>query len=146
MSLTTRVAAASDALAEILRARTGVTCEVTVGAPVVPKARHIWIEESIVRWTQEQGTTGDMSTAVRDEEFALPLLVAVKQTGDEFGPVRDAALELAGEVEKAVRDNHTLNGTVSWCEVRPSGLDGGRSGTERICVVALDVNCTAYLS
>jgi len=146
MSFTTRIAAAQDALATLLRARgalAGVT--VDVGRPLQPRAEHIWLEEDIAQWTQSQATTGDISTAQRDEEFFLPVVVAVKQTGDGFTTVRDRALVLAGEVEQTVRANHKLSNTVFFAEVIPVAMDGGRSGTERLCVILLNVRCDAIL-
>lgn len=147
MALTSRIAAAQDALRTLLDARAALdTVKVDVGEPDTIMAEHIWIAGTINEWRNEQDVSaGTMATAPREETFNLPVVCVVKKHAATYTAVRDRCLVLAGEVEKQLRDSHTINSTVQMAEVFPVSMDEGRDGSERACVIVLDVACRVWL-
>ncbi len=161
MSLTSRIGEAEDALFDLLVARraaqavwnlaevAGAKVELTLGHPGdTLQKQHVWIpgeSESEQVWETTVGVTGQ-----KIETITLTAAVWVALEALDYRENRDRALELAGEVELAVRADFTLGtggdaivfqGEVSRHRVLAAMGDFGRA-----CQVLVDVTVTSLLS
>ena len=161
MALTSRIGAAEDALYDLLEARRassgvwdlpevpGAKLELTLGHPGDALQRqHVWIpgeSESSQEWETTVGPTGQ-----KTEVATLMASVWVALEAEDYRANRDRALELAGEVELAVRDDFTLGtggdavvfqGEVTRVRVMAAIGDFGRA-----CQVLVDVSVSSLLS
>ncbi len=105
---------------------------------------HVWLPENVE--TEQRWETTGIGAQARREEFDLPVLVFIEKSGDDFEAVRARAQALAEEVEKAVRGNPTLQGSVwdSW--VRRIEHATGATESTRIDLATVTVFCRAFLS
>jgi hypothetical protein len=161
MATTSRIGAAEDALFALLVARQaaqaawnlpeipGAKVELTLGHPGDALQRqHVWIpgeSESTEEWQTTIGQTGQ-----KVETITLAVAVWVNLEAEDYGPNRDRALELAGEVEIAVRNDFTLGTaggvTVFQGEVTRKRVMAAMGDFGRACQVLIDVTVTSLLS
>jgi hypothetical protein len=129
---TSRIGAAEDALYALLLARQAVSGVWALPSPVGAKVpvtlghpgeelqlQHVWIPgeaESTQEWLTTMGTDGQ-----KQELMEITAAVWVNLSDSGYAPNRDRALELAAEVELAIRQDFTIGteaeGTVFQAEV-----------------------------
>jgi hypothetical protein len=161
MAKTSRIGAAEDALFGLLTARQaiggawslpevpGAKVELTLGHPGGDlQKQHVWIpgeSTSDQVWETTIGQTGQ-----KTETITLSVAVWVNLEALDYRENRDRALELAGEVELAVRDDFTLgtgaDATVFQGEVTRHRVMAAIGDFGRACQVLVDVTVTSLLS
>jgi len=161
MATTSRIGAAEDALFDLLAARqtiggvwnlpevAGAKVELTLGHPGGDLLKqHVWIpgeSESEQTWETTIGQTGQ-----KTETITLSVAVWVNLEAFDYRENRDRALELAGEVELAVRADFTLgtggDAIVFQGEVTRHRVIAAMGDFGRACQVLVDVTVTSLLS
>lgn len=151
MPISSVLETAEAALLAVLQAQAAVPGNPLAGVPLRigdPGAHllreYIWLPEEVE--TEQRWETTGVGAQARREEFDLPVLVFIEQLGDDFDAVRSRAQALAEEVEKAVRANPTLNGSVwdSWTKRIEHST--GATETTRVDLATVTIFCRAFLS
>lgn len=152
MALTSRWAAAQDALLAALQARPALASLVaaralTLGYPALgAQAEAMWISGAVTEWVQGAGSTGTSTTAQREETFTLAVNVLVAKTGADYKTPRDRALTLAAELEAVLRADWTLGGALFEAFVAGGEVQEGVADTQRQVLVTIEVRCRAWLA
>ncbi len=153
MPRTSRQGAAEDALHALLLARQSVGgstgplngIPIDLGHPGDGlQTEHIWIQEDsegAQAWETTMGADGQ-----KEETIELQVSVWSAQSDGTYQTVRDRGLELAGEVELAIRESFTLGGTTFQAEVTRVRKSAAVGDFGRALHLQLDVSVLALLS
>ena len=152
MAQTTSLAAAEDGLLALLQTRAAIPGNPLAGVPLhlgspggQPAIEEVWISDDVTT-TQAFGLTNQAGGfEERWETIPLRVVVQLGMNGD-FATIRDRALDLASEVELAVRADRTLSGTVFDSEVEEITRSSGVADEGRLMVCTVLVRASAILS
>jgi hypothetical protein len=144
------MAAAEVALLHLLEARASINgnplqgVPLSFGFPETLQAEHLWVGEETTA-TQQWQITGNGSQA-KTETAELEVWVWVVTPGNDYVTSRDRALDMAGEIEKAVRDDWRLEGEVFDASVVRIRKRAAPTGQARGLFLTIDVEYVAWLS
>ena len=153
MTLNTSAFNAQDALTDALTTAALVVdgpiarWAVDFGLPAGREEKHIWIDESIEAWTQDEQSSGIVT---KDEAFVLTLYIYRRQTGATARELRDDIETAAGVVADLVGTGQPfLGGTVMYATITGGEYGGAFADPEgriREGVLELKIGCQAFLT
>lgn len=145
VTLASRLAAAEDALKALLVARPALAgIPVALGEPPIIKQEHIWTSEPAEGEERFDVTKQAGGTGQRAAVFELGAKVYVERLGDAFLATRDRVHVLAGEVELAVLEDHTIGGAVWFAEPIGVRRETGLFEDNRAALVTVRIRVTDY--
>jgi len=151
MAITSRLAAAEIGLFHLLEARKAISGNPLAGVPLsygwpgdLLASEHVWIGEEA---TSEQSweITGS-GTQAKTETASLEVWVWVTTAGNDYPTSRDRALAMAGEIERALRDDVHLEGVAFDASVVRIRKRAAPAENARGLFLTVDVEFTAWLS
>jgi hypothetical protein len=132
------------ALLTRLKAATGLAnVQITYGIPGPAAAEREWIMLGNARGDQESAAVGAQR---REERYVLEVLVSVvRPLREDQKTVTERAYELAGAIEKSIRDwgseSPAFGGVVRWALVTGTDLTERADSQEREAEVLVRVSC-----
>jgi hypothetical protein len=151
MAVTSHLAAAEVGLMNLLEARKAIPGNPLADVPLdfgwpgdTLSDVHMWIGEEATS-TQEWQTTGTGSQA-KMETAVLEVWVWVTTPGNDYVASRDRGLEIAGEIEHALRDDFQLDGQVFDASVTRIRKAAAPADEARGLFLRVDVEFLAWLS
>lgn len=119
---------AQDALTSALQDAPGLSdWTVDYGLPSRREDQHVWVDEQISEWTQEQRTTGLVSKA---ESFKLHVYVYVRMSAATAKDVRDQCKAAGAIVEQAIAAEPFLGGVALMAQTVGGEYDGAFADPE----------------
>lgn len=137
-----------DALVAALRADSALAdWAIDFGIPAGrPQEQHIWVDESVADWTQENATTG---VVARNEAFMLSIYIYDKRTGATAEEVRDEVKGAAATISDVIGSAPFLGGIVLFAQIVGATYEGAFAdpeGRAREGVLKLTIGCQAFIS
>ena len=128
MSLHTKVFDVQDAIVTALQAAAGLSgWTVCFGLPVRRDELHVWVDEQVSQWKQDQQTTGTQSKL---ENFQLHAYVYVRHSGATAQEIRDEAKAAGAIVEQTIGGSPILGGLALMAEISGGEYDGAFADPE----------------
>ena len=119
---------AQDALVAALQGAPGLAgWKVDYGLPARREQLHVWVDEQVSEWTQDQRTTGLVSKA---EEFKLHIYAYVRRTGASAQDVRDECKAAGAIVEQVIASAPFLGGVALFAQSVGGEYDGAFADPE----------------
>ena len=119
---------AQDALVAALEAAVGLAAwTVSYGLPARREDLHVWVDEQVSDWKQEQQTTGLVS---KDESFKLHVYAYVRQTGATALEVREECKAAGAIVEQVIAAAPFLGGVALMAQTVGGEYDGAFADPE----------------
>jgi len=119
---------------------------VDYGIPARRAERHLWVDEQVEGWTQDQATSGLVS---RHETFMLTVYLYARQTAATALTLRDEIKAAADVVADAIGATPFLGGSVLYAQMSAGEYDSAfadAEGRSREAVLKLTVSCTAFVA
>lgn len=137
-----------DAIVAALRDDPGLAdWQIDFGIPAGrPQEQHIWVDESVDEWTQENATTGIVA---RNEGFQLAIYIYDKRTGATAEEVRDEVKGAAATISDVIGSAPFLGGIVLFAQIIGATYEGAFAdpeGRSREGVLKLTIGCQAFIS
>ena len=124
----TKVFDAQDALVASLQAAPGlVGWTIGYGLPARRDDLHVWVDEQVSEWTQDQRTTGLVS---KEESFKLHVYVYVRRSGASAQDVRDECKGAGAIVEQVIAAAPFLGGVALFAQTVGGEYDGAFADPE----------------
>lgn len=156
ISALTTIGSTQDRLAQLLAQRAAIgETPVDVGYPSGGlQKEHIYVLGTVApgSWAQEWSTSGQGGPAGVDEQFTLTVRfwvlheLVVNEAHIGWSTARDRCLELTGELQMLLREDHTLQGLLQLATIVSGDLYEGQSDQARQAIADVNVACTAYLT
>ena len=113
---------AQDALVSALQGAVGLTgWRVDFGLPARREELHVWVDEQVSEWKQDQRTTGLVSKA---ESFKLHVYAYVRRTNGSAKDVRDECKAAGSIVEQVIAAAPFLGGVALFAQTVGGEYDG----------------------
>lgn len=148
MAFDTKAFAAQDALVTALKNTPALSAwTIDFGIPAGrPQEQHIWVDEQVAEWTQENATTG---ITTRNETFRLAVYVYDKRTGADAKEVRDEIATAATAIANTLGTAPFLGGVVLFAQIVGGDYEGAFAdpqGIAREGVLKLTIECQGFLA
>lgn len=148
MTFNTKAFDTQDALVSALRDEPGLAdWAIDFGIPAGrPQEQHIWVDESVDDWSQENATTGIVA---RNENFQIAIYIYDKRTGATAEEVRDEVKVAAALISDVIGSAPFLGGVVLFAQIVGATYEGAFAdpeGRAREGVLRLTIGCQAFIS
>lgn len=148
MTFDTKAFDTQDALVSALQANPALSAwEIDFGIPAGrPQEQHIWVDESVEDWTQDNATTG---VVARNEGFQLNIYIYDKRTSATAQEVRDEVKVAAATISDVIGSAPFLGGIVLFAQIVGAAYEGAFAdpeGRSREGVLKLTIGCQAFIT
>jgi hypothetical protein len=143
MATGSRLKAIDQALKTVIAARTpGLTgVQVERGHPGELLQREaVWVDRILL---EEDFKYLAATNQRKLQKITAQILVRVRADGDDAAALRDRALDVADEVEEALRGDISLSGAADFGGVQSGEVDSFTDTDGRVCAIRLDATYTA---
>lgn len=135
MALGSRLKAIDQQLATIITAGVDSTVKVTRGHPGKNiEWEAVWTEDIVF-----EAEPKPLGNNARRQQITVPIVVRVKQEGDDYPALRDRACDIADQVEEALRNpaNINLGGQAEYGWVESGALSSFKDDDGNVGAVVL---------
>ena len=147
MAFDTKAFDAQDALVTALQGTASLSAwTVDFGLPPKRDELHIWVDESVEDWTQENATTG---LVTKNEMFRISVYIYDRRSGATAKEVRDEIKVAGNVVSDVIGSDAFLGGVVMLAQIIGGEYEGAFAdpeGRAREGVLKLTIECQAFLA